>query len=166
MKILIVFMGIACLYDLWQYRVPNMCILCGLLLRILFCMKEEPQQLPVLFIQMTVVFCFFYPFYLCRGLGAGDVKLFMLMAAYMKEEKLIAGLLLTFLMAAVVSLVKMLYRPACRERLLYFLKYVRKLLLTGVADTYEVDKTKKETLIRLALPAFFSVVCVTFGGVL
>lgn len=166
MKVLILCMGVACLFDLWQYRIPNICILCGLFIRIIVCIKEKPEQLPVLFLQMLIVFCFFYPFYLCRGLGAGDVKLFMLMAAYLTEEKLIAGLLLTFFLAAAVSLVKMLYCPTCRERLLYFLRYVRKLMLTGVADIYEVDKTKTETLIRLALPAFFSVVWVTYGGFL
>ena len=94
------------------------------------------------------------------GMSAAQIK------EKLTEEKLIAGLLLTFFLAAAVSLVKMLYCPTCRERFLYFLRYVRKLMLTGVADTYEVDKTKTETLIRLALPAFFSVVCVTFGGVI
>lgn len=159
MKVLILCMGIACLYDIWQYRIPNLCIISGLLVKIIFCIKEEPRQLPVILIQMAVVFCFFYPFYLCKGLGAGDIKLFLLMAAYMREEMLIRGLLLTFILAAAVSLIKMCYSPACRARLLYFFGYVRKLLMTGAADSYEVDKTKKETVIRLALPAFISVVC-------
>lgn len=163
MKLLFLCMGVACLFDLWQYRIPNLCIICGLAGKLLLCIQKEPENLWKILIQIAVVFCFFYPFYLLKGLGAGDIKLFMMMAAYLTQDKLIKSLLLTFMLAAVVSVIKMIANSDCRRRLFYFFGYLRKLLLTGAIDTYEVDKTKKNTVIRLALPAFFSVVWICAG---
>lgn len=114
----------------------------------------------------AVIFLAFYPFYLLKALGAGDIKLFMMMGCYSSYtgvNGLIHYLLVTMIIAAVISAVKMAVYPQSRERLFYLARYVRKAALTGVIDEYQVDKTQKQCVVRLSIPAFLSLVFMCAG---
>ena len=116
--------------------------------------------------QMLLIFMAFYPFYLLKGIGAGDVKLLMMTAAYIQNMVLFNYIFITMLIAAVISVIKMICFTQSRERLFYMLRYIRKVALTGTIDEYKVDTTNKKSLIRLSVPALFGMLILFFmyGG--
>lgn len=113
---------------------------------------------------MVIVFLSFYPFYLLGGIGAGDIKLFMMTGCYIRGDALVHYLLVTMLAAAAASILKMLVYAESRERLLYLLRYMKKVALTGVMDEYQIDRTRKKCVIRLSIPAFISLVLMCAGA--
>lgn len=112
---------------------------------------------------MAVVFAVFYPFYLMGGLGAGDVKLLMMTGCFIKDERFIKYLVVTFEAAAVISMVKMVLFRESRERIAYFGRYLKKAALTGCMDSYKVDMTDKRCVVRLSVPAFMSLILMCIG---
>ena len=69
-----------------------------------------------------------------------------------------AYLFATMLLAAVWSGFKMIVYKECRERLFYLGRYLKKAAFTGIIDVYEIDKTQKNAVIRLSIPAFISLI--------
>ena len=116
-------------------------------------------------IQMAVVFAAFYPFYLLRGMGAGDVKLFMLLGSYLPKEQLITCIVAAMLIAGAASVVKILFSKQCRQHLKDMFLYIRKIVITGAAND-EMPIAKKTAVIRLALPVLCSVLlCADIGKI-
>ena len=114
-------------------------------------------------LQMLIVFIVFYPFYLIKGLGAGDVKLFMMLGCYTKGTTLVHCLGIALLLAGVWAAIKMVMFRESRERLIYLGRYCRKLLLTGAVDDYIVEKRNRKSVIRLSIPVLCSVLLL-YGG--
>ena len=149
----------------WRfYRIPNLCIAVGAASG--FYMTYVSYSVSGLLetaSSMLLIFMAFYPFYLLGGIGAGDVKLFMMMCCYARGGMLIRYLLVTMILASVMSAFKMLLFAESRKRLFYLGRYLRKAVLTGAIDTYQIDKTQKRCLIRLSIPAFISLLLMCTG---
>jgi len=165
MAILIGVFCVAVYMDLRFYKIPNLCILvgavCGLVMTYV---SYSAIKVFEACIAMGVIFMIFYPFYLLGGLGAGDIKLFMMTACFLQREHLVNYLFLTFALAAVGSVVKMLLFRESRERLFYLGWYFKKAVLTGSIEHYVVDKSNRNSVIRLSVPAFVSLIVLCFGG--
>ncbi len=159
MGILICVFSVAVFMDLKSYRIPNLCILIGMAAGLVMTfINSSWEGIWIVIVTMGVIFFIFYPFYLLGGLGAGDIKLFMMVSCYMRDRSLVHYIMVTMLIAALVSIVKMVIYRQNRKRILYFFGYMRKLLLFGTADEYKVDRDDKCSLIRMSLPAFASLV--------
>ncbi|MDE6363436.1 MAG: A24 family peptidase [Lachnospiraceae bacterium] len=167
MGILIGVFSAAVFMDWRFYRIPNVCIAAGMahgmiLTYMSFSWTGVVRVLGV----MAVLFMVFYPFYLLGALGAGDVKLFMMMGCFhplMEKDGLLHYMLVTMALAAIRSVMKMAVYPECRERLFYLARYVRKAVLTGTVDSYEIDKTQTRCVVRLSIPAFLSLLLMSAG---
>lgn len=165
MGILIGVFSVAVFWDWRYYRIPNICIAAGILSGLI--MTYVSDSLGGLIMAMAVmfaVFLSFYPFYLLGGVGAGDIKLFMMAGCYIRGDRLVRYLFVTMLIAAGVSVLKMVLYVESRERLFYLMRYIRKAALTGAIDEYQIDKTQKRCVIRLSVPAFISLILLC-GGV-
>lgn len=162
-----IFIGVFCVavcMDLRSYKIPNLCILVGIVSGLIMtCMSYSVVGMLGACIAMIIIFLAFYPFYLIGGLGAGDIKLFMMAACFIQEKRLITYLFVTFALAAVISVTKMLFFRESRQRLFYLGQYLKKAALTGSIDNYIVDKKNKKCLIRLSIPAFMSLLIMCFG---
>ena len=110
-----------------------------------------------------MIFAVFYPFYLMGGLGAGDVKLLMMTGCFIQCGRILQYLLVTFALAAVMSTAKIVLFRESRERILYFGRYLKKVVLTGLVDSYIVDRKNKRCVIRLSVPAFVSLIMMCMG---
>lgn len=165
MAILIGVFCVAVYTDLRSYKIPNLCILAGMLsgLIMTYVSYSFGRALEAC-IAMIFLFMAFYPFYLIGGLGAGDIKLLMMTACFIQEERLIKYILVTFVLAAIISVAKILFFKESRERLFYLAGYLKKVAVTGSIDNYIIDKTNKRCVIRLSVPAFMSLVIMCFGG--
>ena len=157
MGILIGVFSVAIFMDWRYYRIPNLCIAVGMTAGLIMTYMSYSVQ-GILEVAGTVIFTFmaFYPFYLLGGIGAGDVKLFMMICCYIRGDRLICYMLVTMLLAGAISVAKMVLHAESRERLFYLGRYLKKAVLTGVMDTYHIDKTQKNCVIRLSIPAFVS----------
>jgi len=163
-----IFIGVFCVavcMDLRFYKIPNLCILTGVVsgLIMTFVSYSVVEMLGAC-IMMGVIFMAFYPFYLLGGLGAGDIKLLMMTACFIQKEHLIKYLLVTFALAAGFSIFKMLLFAESRERLFYLGRYLKKAALTGSIENYVVDKRNRKCVIRLSIPAFISLIIMCLGG--
>ena len=162
-----IFIGVFCVavyMDLRFYKIPNLCILVGITSGLIMtCMSYSVIGMFGTCIAMTTIFLAFYPFYLIGGLGAGDIKLLMMTACFIHNERFIKYLLVTFVLAAVISVTKMLFVRESRQRLFYLGQYLKKATITGSIDPYIVDKKDKRCVIRLSIPAFMSLMIMCLG---
>lgn len=167
MGILIGVFCVAIFMDWRYYKIPNTCILAGMTAGLIMAYRSQSVTgLLETFSAAAVVFLVFYPLYLLGALGAGDVKLFMMMGcyrSYMETDGLIHYMLVTMLIAAAVSAVKMILYAESRERLFYLGRYLRKVAVTGAIDSYQIDKTQKRCVVRLSIPAFLSLILMCAG---
>jgi len=165
-----ILIGVFCVVifmDWRYYRIPNVCILAGMTAGLVMAYRTcAVAGLAEAFGVSAVIFAAFYPFYLMGALGAGDVKLFMMMGCYCPNigtDSLIHYLLVTMTIAAAISAVKMIVYAESRERLLYLMRYLRKTAMTGAVDAYQVNKEQRRCVVRLSIPAFVSLILMCVG---
>ena len=164
MGILIGVLSIVTITDLRRYKIPNICILIGMIAGLYMTyMSYSSKGIVTALGQMFLIFMVFYPFYLLKGIGAGDVKLFMMVASYIQGVRLFNYVFMTMIIAAIISVIKMICFTESRERLFYLLRYVRKTAVTGAIDDYKIDTSNKRSLIRLSVPALLSMVLLITG---
>lgn len=166
MWLLICVLFIAVIVDIVAYKIPNMCILIGLLTGFVRAYSlggiEAVLRAAVL---VLVVFALGYPFYMMRGIGAGDIKLLMVIACYLPREELEMCVLVTGILAGVMAMGKVIFFRESRERVKYFWEYLHRLVWCRTIGTYEVDRGNKRCVIRLSIPMLGSVL-LQAGGIL
>lgn len=164
MGILIGVFSVAVFTDWRFYRIPNLSIVIGITAGLYITyMSYSASGILESLVSMFFTFMAFYPFYLIGGIGAGDVKLFMMVCCYIRGNRLLYYMLVTMLLAAIMSGVKMIVFAESRERLFYLARYLRKAVLTGAIDEYRIDKTQKKCVIRLSIPASISLLFMFIG---
>lgn len=164
MIILICVLVIATFVDILCYRIPNLWIMIGMIAGLVQTVeKGDLLLLGQTLIQLMIIFAVFYPFYLLKGLGAGDVKLFLMVGCYIRGTSYLYCLLGAMVLAAVWALMKMIWQKESRERLYYLARYCKKAIMTGVLEEYEVDKGNRKSVIRLSVPVLCSVL-LWYGG--
>lgn len=164
MEILISVLIFAALTDILYFRIPNIFIVTGMTAG-LICkyLQGGTSALTVTVLQIMVLFLLLFPFYMIGGIGAGDVKLLMMVGCYMEKTTYYHSIVVTMLLAGMVSVVKMICVPQCRQRLYYLFGYMRKVVLTGAIDTYEINRKNEKEVIRLSVPTLCSVLLL-YGG--
>ena len=165
-----ILIGVFCvaIYTDWRYyRIPNACIVIGMAAGLTrTAVSCSWSDLICALAAAAGLFLMFYPFYLLGALGAGDVKLFMMMGchqALIGTDGLIHYMFVTMILAAMISMMKMTVYTQSRGRLLYLIRYLRKVVLTGAVDVYKIDKTQRHCVVRLSIPAFVSFILLCIG---
>ncbi|MBR1742166.1 MAG: hypothetical protein IJ733_09940, partial [Lachnospiraceae bacterium] len=103
--------------------------------------------------------CIFFPLFLIHAIGAGDIKLFSLVAAMQGLEKAFQVCILWFLLAGIASLWRLLSKHRLRQRLAYVWRYVKSGIGTHV-PYYDKKRDGMQDTIPLApfLAASYSLV--------
>ena len=130
-------------YDLKERRIPNRwvasAVLCGLGLVVLTASEGDSfVMIFSFFLRIGAVILVFFPFFLLRMMGAGDIKM---MAVILGCLGLKAGSLAVgygFLVGAVLALVKMLLQRNLLKRLSTLFVYLRRLFLTKEIVPYYI----------------------------
>ncbi len=164
MKILICVLMIVSFVDILYYKIPNLWIGIGMAAGLLLTAREDGMMaLPKTVVFLFAIFLVFYLFYLSGGLGAGDVKLFIMLGSFLEGMTYVRCLLVAMLFAGIWAVIKIVRHREGRERLCYLGRYCKKAVVTGVLDEYEVDKGNKKGMIRLSIPVLISVLLL-YGG--
>lgn len=149
--------------DFKRDRIYNGWILFGILLGLSFQIRMDGWQgLYHAAASVLLSFCIFYPVYKIGGLGAGDVKLFMMTGCFLSVNRLLYAAVISFVIGAVFSIVKMISEENYREQMQYLFSYLLDVLCTGQWKLYgenlKQDHSKyKSNKIHFALPICLSV---------
>ncbi len=164
MLLLSVIAAVACYFDSRKRRIPNLLVAVTLLTGLIRAGSlQGATGPPAYLLRMILVILAFYPFFLMGSLGAGDVKLFGVAAAFFESREVIPFLFFTLLIAALISILKLMLSGNARKRFSRLILWVRS-LLCGDFRTYEADeeKTRADT-VALAGPVLCSVL-LKIGG--
>jgi prepilin peptidase CpaA len=116
--ILVLLVGIAAGYDLRFRRIPNWLVLTGLLLGLgLNAFLFEWRGVRSSLLGIGLAFLIYFPLYLLRGMGAGDVKLMAAIGAMVGPANWFGIFIITALLGGVVAMILLLARGRLRTAL-------------------------------------------------
>ena len=160
-----VFSLVACYQDYREGKIRNWLICAGLLWGLCHqCVLNGYVGLSNFAGGMLGIFLITYPLFKLGMIGAGDVKFFAVCAGSLGIKRGMIFLGCTFLAAAIISLIKMLYHRNFLQRFRYFFSYVEQSVITKQLLLYGTDGEKEGgSSIPLAGPACISIL-LCLGG--
>ena len=90
--------------DLVKDKIYNFWVIPGLIMGLLTSLMQGSGRLSQSLMAVGVTLIILLPIYLIRGIAAGDVKLFMSAASFMSMQDALSCILISFLIAGVISL--------------------------------------------------------------
>lgn len=119
MGALCIFLLIACYYDYRYRRIPNILVLLIFIVGLTWNFGEQGGKgLLFSFLATMLVIAFLCPLFKIKALGAGDVKLFGVCSGYLSDESILYFLFFSLLIAAIMSIVKIILnrkKAECRK---------------------------------------------------
>lgn len=124
--------------DVRAEKIPNGVLATGVLLYLAGALwhRSFPEALPGFLAGAFLPFLLLFPLFLLRMLGAGDVKLLMVVGALVGWPGSLMTLALAFLYGAALALAKMLWNGCLGERIGYFVRYARDCFVGGGRRAY------------------------------
>lgn len=108
-----------------------------------------------------------FPLYMIGVLGAGDIKLLAAVGSFFTVLDMAKCLILSFIIGAVFSLLKMLAEKNFLQRMQYLMSYFYEVFKYGKWKLYEQDiqdrKERNQGKIHFALPVLLSVMLIRGG---
>lgn len=151
----------ACFFDYRKAKIPNWLILIGLVLavgsNVWKVSPDRPLYIALLWmaVRISLTTVILYPFFKIGVLGAGDVKLCAVCAAFLKTGDCVPVFVTGLIVAAVVGLCKLLFLGNTRERIYYLFSYGMDVVQFGVWKPYWTKENlhlKIDASIRMAGP--------------
>lgn len=113
--------------------------------------------------RMLSVMVLFFPLFLCRMIGAGDIKLFSLVCGFLGYGSGAAVLGFGFAVGAVWSFFKMLSQGSSLYRFSYLIAYFRRIYHTRqITAYYNTSIDRDEAVIPLGVCLFFGAMLYDF----
>lgn len=166
-SVLLLLLLLSAFADLKTDRIPNGFILLGIFIGVCGSLCTGRTFLEIIG-SVSLAFLLLYPLYKIGVLGAGDVKLIMMIGSFCTAGELLVILAGAFVIGAVFSLVKLLVEHNGRERLCYFIDYLSDVVRSGHWKIYGEDLVQdyhvyRRNKIHFAVPILFSAVMRTGG---
>lgn len=160
--------------DISETRIPNLLILFGLIFGIFYrvlCQGERNYLYLLIGILLPVLV--FFPLFLFRAMGAGDIKLMAVTGAFFTLGENIKCIIIAILIGGVIALIKVLFYKELRERMRYMLAFFGNVFRYAVAGSFyglpyvdkEDDEEVKHIGIKFSLPILLSTIIVMGGKV-
>ena len=166
MGVLCFFLLIACGFDYCRRRIPNWLLVLMLAAGMTIGGLRAGREGVLYFgCKAILIMLFLYFFFKIGTLGAGDVKLYGICAGYFPGDKILYFLFFSLLIAATVSLIKILSERNAKERLGYLSEYLFEVAKSGHWQLYLTNrKEMRQNSICLAGPILGSVL-MYIGGI-
>ena len=166
MVLLCPFLGVACLWDYSERRIPNLIPFVifgmGLIYRYCFFGWKGVGDLAISIVLVTFIL---FPLFRFGMLGGGDVKLIASAAGFFSGKETFIFVISVFLISAVPALVKIIITKSIRERFGYLSGYVQRSVADRKARVYLNNREeKKRAGIALSGPILMSAI-LHWGGV-
>ncbi len=166
MEVLFIFLCVACFFDYSRRKIPNILLLMMLITSVFRKFTESQWKGVFLFAGVVLLWMLvLYPLFKIGALGAGDVKLLGICAGYFPYSKILHFLFYSLLIAAIISLMKLLIQRNTKERLMYLAEYIVDVLRHGYFHLYfQNTRDSRQAGICLAGPVLGSVL-LYIGGI-
>lgn len=166
MAVLCLLLAVACCFDYRYKKIPNFLIALMVVSGVGWRFSQEGALAAVSCAgTAALAMCLFYPLFKVGAVGAGDVKLLGVAAGYFPFKKILVFLFLSLLIAAAVSLVKMIRKGYFLERMGYLWEYIKDVAGSGRWKLYLKNGQDKGAVgICLSGPVLVSVL-LYMGGV-
>ena len=127
----------ACWFDYRKRTIPNVLIVIAMILGIALNLYRGGISETAAFSgRMILAAVPLYLFFMIGAVGAGDVKLFGVTAGFLPFEKILYFLFVSLLIAAMISLIKLLKNNDLTERLEVLMKYFADVWRSGKFRRY------------------------------
>lgn len=150
-------------FDFCRGKIPNAIIVCGGVTA--FSIQLYLGGIEGLFrgvLGMLLPCLLLYGLFCIGAMGAGDVKLFAVIGAFLGTAGTVLCLVIAFLVGAVFSLVKMCYNGNYMVRMQCLARYVQEVIQGGRWKLYD-SGTGMKNRIHFSLPILISVIVVYIG---
>lgn len=166
MAVLCVLMITACGFDYCKRKIPNGLTAIVVLTGIAFRFRRDGPEGVLLYLgEAAAVTALLYSFFRIGAIGAGDVKLSGAAAGYLPFKKIFLFSFVSLLIAAIISLAKLLINKNLRERLSVFFRYVGEIAKKGTLLSYPAaGREEKSASVCLSGPMLLSLL-LYLGGV-
>ena len=167
--LLLLLLFLSAFADLKTDRIPNGFVLLGIILGVLGSLWNG-SDIRHTVVSMLLAFLLLYPLFKIGAMGAGDIKVLMMIGSFVEVKELIAIIVMSFVIGAACSLIKLLSEHNGRERMYYFLSYLSDVTRTRqwkIYGEHTVQDYKQycRNKIHFTVPILFSVV-LRIGGVI
>ena len=167
-SLLLLLLLLAALADLKTDRIPNGLIVLGMILGLSNSLRMDRILCNVG--SMLLAFLLLYPLFKIGALGAGDVKLFIMIGSFYETGEVLMILAAAFVIAGGLSFVKILAERNGRERMQYLLSYISEIMQTKQWRLYGEDLKQDyqrycRNKIHFTVPVLFSV-ALKVGGII
>lgn len=165
MGTLCIFLLIACGFDYWKRRIPNYLLILMLVFGIWQNgLNQGVEGILYFGCRMICMILSMYFLFKVGAVGAGDVKLYGVCAGYLPADKVLYFLFFSLLIAAGISLIKILMEHNAKERLTYLCQYLFEVFRNGRWQLYmENQREQKRYSICLAGPILGSILLYVGG---
>ena len=161
--VLIAYLGVAVSFDLKDRRIPNVLIAAGLIAGLLYSMTVRGQE-SIGFVLGNMLFpiLLLYFLFLIHVLGAGDIKLFVVMSLFSDTKHLLVLIVVSFLVGGIFALVKLLTERRLVYRISVFSGYVSSCIKNRQIAPY--TKTESSDLMHFSAAIFAAYIICTVTG--
>lgn len=127
----------AVLCDIKGWHISNKIIIIGSLAGLLYQMiVNETGQILIACLTAFLAIGVMFPLFYIRALGAGDIKLISITALFIPIEKYVIYIAISFIVAAVISLIRMIFQKNLYDRLVVLVNYTILCMQTGKVMKY------------------------------
>lgn len=145
-------LSLAAATDIQRFQISNRLIISGFLFGCIFQVSEwGVKGIGVFLVNVSIPVILLYLLFLIRVLGAGDIKLFSMIGGIWGLQVLCVTIADSFLVAAVMSLCKILYHRNLISRLWVFKGYVCQSLASGRLLAYPQESQGKQHVIHFSV---------------
>ncbi|WP_242647773.1 prepilin peptidase [Lacrimispora saccharolytica] len=131
-------LGTGAFFDAQEHRIPNGLVLWGVIIGFLLEIAGSGKPLAGLLflLRLLIVTMVFFLLFLCRMIGAGDIKLAALICGFLGLRAGALAVGFGFLIGAIWSFIKMTVRGSLFIRFSCLFAYIRRVFQTGKLTTY------------------------------
>ncbi len=145
-------LSVAAASDMQSFQISNRLIVSGILMGCIFQVQElGVGGVGIFLLNVSIPVILFYPLFLIRALGAGDIKLFSMIGSIWGLQVLCTTIAASFLAAAAMSLFKVLFHRNLTSRLRVFAEYISAVLASGRLLRYPQESQGKQHVIHFSI---------------
>lgn len=162
---LLLYLFTAVLEDFRSCKIPNWWILFGFSVGLLSLLEKDVQLHLYYITGWFLPFFLLILFYMIRVLGAGDIKLLMVVGLFLGRREILQVIAWSFFFGGIYALIKLIRGKCFRQRFTYFFSYLRRVAVKGKAESYVTGDWTEEMVVHFSLCIFLGCLPV-IGGVL
>lgn len=165
MEIAGIFLFTACVFDYFRRRIPNVLIITYVTYGLIYeYLSMGIGGVGGYIWRLVMLVLIMFPLFRVGVLGAGDIKISAVTAAFLPLHGILYFYFYSLLIASVISVIILVKNHCLYSKLAYLMEYVKVVFMEGRINRYAVLEDASTLTICLSGPFFFSFL-LHMGGV-